>query len=351
MATPSAPDSGGPEPESAPRARGGRGAVRLLLQILLTVAVTWFIVDRVGADLSRLAALDVGGWDVRWHWLLLSVLALVAGYGMSAVLWGRMVRELGGPSIPAPRAARLFLVANLGRYVPGKVLQLAGLTVLAAREGVRPATAAVAAVLGQGVALLGATLVGLGAFFAPGSTVRMWGWIGLAAVGLFLTLGTLPDARRLLAGLWSRFTRGDGSAVPPALADPTFAWRWTLLYTLNWGLYATGFWLLFIGLAGWATFLQAGAAFAAAYVGGYLAIFAPAGIGVREALLTVFLAPLVTPDRALALAVVARLWTTAVEVVPALALTPRTLAGLRRPTTSAPSPDRADAPSRAGRQE
>jgi len=317
----------------APERRGG-GVLRLLLQVILTVAVTWFIMDRVGADLGRLATLDVGGWEFRWHWLLLSIPVLASGYILSAALWGRMVSELGGPRIPTGRAARLFLVANLGRYVPGKVLQLAGLTVLAAREGVRPATAAVAAVLGQVVALLGATLVGLGALFAPTSGVRTWGWIGLVGVVGFLALGSLPAARRLLATLWRRFTREDGTEAPPALSDPTFVWRWTALYTINWALYATGFWLLFIGLAGWATFLQAGAAFAAAYVGGYLAIFAPAGIGVREALLTVFLAPLVTPDRALALAIIARLWTTAVEVIPALALSPRVLAGLTGPTSA-----------------
>jgi uncharacterized membrane protein YbhN (UPF0104 family) len=314
--------------DARPPGRRADGALRLLIQGFLTVAVTWFIIDRIGVDLARLSSLDLTGWEIHWHWLALSVVVLVLGYALSAVLWGRMVRELGGPRVPPARAARLFLVANLGRYVPGKVLQLAGLTVLAAREGVRPAVAAVAAILGQTVALLGATLVGLGAFFAPGSDVRAWGWIGLGCVGVFLVLGSLPAARRLLAMVWHRFTRDPDVPIPIALADPFFVWRWTALYTLNWAIYAAAFWLLFIGLAGWATFLQAGAAFAAAYVGGYLALFAPAGLGIRESLLTLFLAPLVTPERALAIAIVARLWTTGVEVVPALAMTPRTLRGL-----------------------
>jgi uncharacterized membrane protein YbhN (UPF0104 family) len=294
------------------------------------------ILDRVGVDLARLAEMDVGGWTWRWDRLLLSAAVLASGYLLSASLWGRMVVELGGPRIPTPRAARIFLVANLGRYVPGKVLQLAGLTVLAAREGVRPATAAVAAVLGQGVALLGATLVGLAAFFAPGSEVRAWGWIGLGAIALFLTVGTLPAARRLLAVLWRRFAREPEGTLPPALEGPGFVWRWTLYYALNWGVYATAFWLLFIGLAGDATFIQTGPAFAAAYVGGYLVLLAPAGVGVRESLLTLFLASIVTPERALALAVIARLWTTAVEIVPAMALTPGTLRGLGAGTTGEP---------------
>ena len=332
--TPPATEGAREEGAAAPggRATNGRSRarrlMRLLIQASLTVAVTWFIIQRVGIDLARLSELEFGGWAYQWHWLGLSVVVLLLGYGVSAVLWGRMVSELGGPRIPAARAARLFLVANLGRYVPGKVLQLAGLTVLAAREGVRPAVAAVAAILGQGVALLGATLIGLGAFFATGSEVRMWGWIGVTCVGAFLVVGSLPVARRLLSMVWRRFTRDPDAPTPLALTDPRFVWRWTALYTLNWSIYAAAFWLLFIGLAGWATFLQVGAAFAAAYVGGYLALFAPAGIGVRESLLTLFLVPLVTPERALAIAIVARLWSTAIEVVPALAMTPRTLRGL-----------------------
>jgi uncharacterized membrane protein YbhN (UPF0104 family) len=329
MATPPTPTDAARE--SAPTGkRGLPTGIRLLLQVSVTAAVTWFILDRVGVDLARLAELDVGGWAYRWPPLALSVVVLASGYMLSAVLWGRMVVELGGPRIAPLRSARLFLVANLGRYVPGKVLQLAGLTVLAAREGVRPATAAVAAVLGQGVALLGATLVGLAAFFAPGSEVRGWGWVGLGAIALFLIVGTLPAARRLLATIWRRFARDPDAALPPALEGPGFVWRWTLLYALNWGIYATAFWLLFIGLAGDATFLQTGPAFAAAYVGGYLVLLAPAGVGVRESLLTLFLATIVTPERALALAVIARLWATAVEIVPALALTPGTLRGLGR---------------------
>jgi hypothetical protein len=59
--------------------------------------------------------------------------------------------------------------------------------------------------------------------------------------------------------------------------------------------------------------------FPAAYLLGYLALFAPAGVGVREGFLIAFLHPILGPVGAF-LAVAARLWTTLVELVPALAL-------------------------------
>lgn len=295
------------------------------LQLVLTVLVTWFVADRVGLSFGELGRLDLTRWQVRWLPLVGSCVVLAAGYAMSSLLWGRMVHELGGPRLPPWTSVRVFMVANLGRYVPGKVLQIAGLTWLAGREGVPPAVAAVAAVLGQAVALLGATVVGLGAFFGPDERWRLWGWIGLGLVAIFIVLTSLPATTAWLERGWLRLaTRGeraDDVAVPSLGGG--FGLRWTALYAVNWGIYATAFWLLYMGLEGFVPFLQAGPAFAAGYVAGYVAVFAPAGVGVREASLVAFLAPVLAPEPALALAVVARLWTTAVEVVPAALLAAR----------------------------
>ena len=58
-------------------------------------------------------------------------------------------------------------------------------------------------------------------------------------------------------------------------------------------------------------------AFGASYVLGYAMVFAPAGIGPREAFLVLFLAPHIGAPASAMLAVITRLWTTIVEVIPA----------------------------------
>jgi uncharacterized membrane protein YbhN (UPF0104 family) len=313
-----------------------------LLKVALTVLVSVFIVRSVGIDLEALRTMEAGGWSPAPLPLVGSVLVLLLGYAWSATLWGRMVRELGGPSLPRRTSVPLFLVANLGRYVPGKVLQIAGLTFLARERGVPPGIAAGAAVLGQAVAILGATLVGVAAFLSPAlpASIRIWGWIGLGLVGVFVAATSVPGIltrlERIAFALARRVRRmkpggeeevhARDSADPP-LVPRNFGVRWTLLYAMNWGLYATAFWLLFVGLQGFTPFLYVAPAFAASYVGGYLALFAPAGIGVREGLLVAFLAPVMEAEPALALAVVTRIWSTAVEVIPAAALAPRVLKG------------------------
>ena len=149
-----------------------------LLQLGLTVVVTWFIIDRLGVSLSELGDLSLEEWRPNVLVLTGSILVLLLGFFMSAALWGRMVVDLGGPEIPMWRAVRLFMIANLGRYVPGKVWQIAGLALLAKKEGVPARIATGSAVLGQGFAIMGATVLGLGAFFGPNEEWRTIGWVG-----------------------------------------------------------------------------------------------------------------------------------------------------------------------------
>jgi hypothetical protein len=298
-----------------------------LLQVGLTVVVTWFILDRVGVDLASLGTLEVDEWSPRPILFLSSCVVLVMGYLLSASIWGRIVRDLGGPRLPVMTSVRVFMVANLGRYVPGKVWQVAGLAYLAKREGVPASVATGAAILGHGIALLGAALVGVGALFGVNEFWRPIGWagwvIGIGAALAIVAVVVVPSLFRGVVAFWFRLTRteppGDGLSGNAGL-------RWLALYVVNWGIYATAFWLLYLSLGEWQTFLQVGPAFAAAYVAGYIAVFAPAGAGIREGVLVVLLQPIMAREAALVLAVIARLWTTALELIPAALLA----AGWRR---------------------
>ena len=298
-----------------------RVSVRLL-QVGLTVVVTWFIFDRVGVDLALLGTLNTGEWRPRPTLFLASCVVLVVGYVWSASMWGRLVRDLGGPRLPVWTSVRVFMMANLGRYVPGKVWQIAGLAYLAKREGVQASVATGAAILGQGIALLGASLVGVGALFGANELWRQIGWWGrIAGFGVALTIVgavVVPPLFRHVVAFWFRVTRTD----PPGdgLGSGNVGLRWLTLYVVNWGIYATAFWLLYLSFGESRPFLQVGPAFAAAYVAGYIAVFAPAGAGIREGILVVLLQPIMAREAAVVLAVIARLWTTAVELVPAALL-------------------------------
>lgn len=282
--------------------------------MVLTVLVTWFIVDQVGLGMEELRALGPGAWlPVHPLGAVAASVLLLLGYFFSAALWGRIVSDLGGPAIPAREAVSLFMIANLGRYVPGKVWQIAGLAALARARGVPAATATGAAVLGQGIALAAATLVGLWALLQGGETMRGWGMAATVIVVGGVLLAATPAFFAKVAKLWFRVARQE---APEGLGS-VHGLQWVALYVLNWMVYAFSFWVLVASFGYGGNVLAVASAFAAAYVVGYLAIFAPAGIGVREVSLTVLLTPHLGLGPAGAVAIIARVWTTVVEVVPA----------------------------------
>ncbi len=282
------------------------------LRFVLTVLVTWFIFRALGVSLEELKGYGPGALNPRWGLLCLATVTLLLAYLFSAALWGLMVREMGGPELPTPTALRVFFTANLGRYLPGKVWQVAGLAYLARGEGVSAGTATGAAILGQAFSLVGATLVGAGVLLRNGGVVGAGGGWVAAGVLVLLAVATFPALLRpLLARVLGR---GEGTTYPgPLWPDQAFGVRWVGLYAVSWVLQGGAFWLLALGLGVGLAGIQGLAVFPAAYLLGYIAVFAPAGVGVREGALVFLLAGAPGPAATL-VALVARLWTTVVEL-------------------------------------
>ena len=241
-----------------------------------------------------------------------SSLLLMIGYAISAANWAYIVNDLGGPQIPKTDAIRLFMMANLGRYIPGKIWQITGLAALARDRGVTPGTAVGAAVLGQGIALVVAAGLGIGVYHTllpSGYSVL----ISAVLIGSVIILAAIPISFKAGAELWLRLT----GSQPIGTLNPTSGLRWLLLYLVNWIVYSLAFWMMVASFSSDVSLIPVAAAFPAAYVLGYLMIFAPAGLGVREGFLIAFLSPYLGVGPSGIITVVARLWTTLTEVVPA----------------------------------
>lgn len=246
-----------------------------------------------------------------------ATLLLLAAYALSCLIWGGVVTGLGGPRLSAGDAASIFMISNLGRYVPGKVWSIAGMAVLAKGKGVPVAVSATSAVIMQGVGLLAAAAIGLVAFAGRLEPLPRWGLAGAGvAAGLLLLLLAVPSLFRRAVALWFRVVR----TRPPADLTASLALRWLLQVTVAWAAMGASFWLFAASLGMALSPVHAGSAFAAAYVAGYLMLFAPAGVGVREGFLVAIFAPALGSGPATVLAVAARLWMTAAEVVPAAIL-------------------------------
>jgi len=239
-------------------------------------------------------------------WIALSVLVVFLTYAIQVESWRRILAGWA-QRLPYGRAARVWLVVNLGRYIPGKVWSVAGLVVLAQRAGVEPWAAGASAFAIQAVGI--GTAVALVAAATPGAASPLR--LGAAALIAVATIAFLA---------WERGARGVarlvGSSVRFQPLPLTAVAESAGLSLLSWMTYGVAFWLLArgLGLPGALPVATAAGVFALGYILGLLALFAPGGVGVREVVLIGLLTPALGGGGAVALSVASRILLTLTEV-------------------------------------
>ncbi len=298
-------------------------ALQFVLLAVLLVLIARAIVSQ--ADELRATAANL---TVDW-WMLAVASAVVLLTHAALIQSWRLLTTGWGSSLRFGAAVRIWTIANLGRYVPGKVWSVGALVVLAQREGVSPVAATGAAMIGTllnigagfgVVALTGASVLDA---MSPSYRWLAWAGSGVFALGVLALPFLLPP---VLA--WMARKRPTLSSPSRQLPNHTL-WTATAINIASWFGYGLAFALLsraiFPDIGGAIpTFV---AIWTASYLVGYLALIAPGGIGFREgAVVAGFSAlGLAVSAEATVLAIVSRLWLTLLEVLPgliSLAITP-----------------------------
>lgn len=280
---------------------------------MLTVVMIVVLGRALGRDGQ--AALDA--WraaHVRWPWVAFAVACALTGHAIYVLGWRRLLTDSG---IRAPfwTLARLFLVSNLGRYLPaGKAWQMAIVAMMAAEQQL-PSAVLAASSLFQGVVGVG---VGAIVIFAAGGTT-----IGLPAAWLILPIAGIvgllvaPTVIRSLPRLHAAIKRH-----VPGIDSVTTTTMWALVWTsaaswILWGvaLYGLGNALLPAPVASITAYI---AAWTGSFLAGLIAVVSPAGLGAREGVMQAVLTQAdIKPADVLVLVVVTRAWVTVLDVVPA----------------------------------
>jgi hypothetical protein len=283
-----------------------------ILQVALVVVITWGIIRMLAPELAKVSADDFRRFRPAAPVLLLATALLLSFYLLHAWLWRGITVDLTQSELPFRRAVYIYFVAGLGRYIPGKLWQVAGMALLAQRAGISPIAATAASVIGQ-FAFITTGLLYL-ALVLPA-----WGGalpIVLAVVGGLLVMATY----RARHWVGARFRRLQPSIDMLDRLTVAKTLKWWFAYGLSWiilGIAFVVFTSAFVTLDGQQQRQVAGAV-AAAYLGGLLAFFSVAGLGVREAVMGSLLVSVMPAPAALVVSVASRIWFTAGELLPIL---------------------------------
>lgn len=290
---------------------------RWIGQVLLVVVLGWFVGGTLREQWSSFQGADLQ-IAIAPGWLVLSGALAVLTFAVLIQSW-RVILLGWNERLEGKDLAEVWFVANLGRYLPGKVWSIAGMIVLATRKGVSGWAASAAAVVIQALGL--ATALAVAAVALPRATS---GWnLGMAALlaGGSVLAFTSPH---LIAWIGRKVPRLAEVRPLPARALAAAVG----CSVAGWIGYGASLWSLTAGLGLPAT-LPLGVAtggFALAYTAGLLALFAPGGLVVREGVLVAVLAPHLGAGAAVALSLGSRVVLTAAEL---LAATPFVFSWIR----------------------
>ena len=298
--------------------RPGRSRVAMVATgvfLLVSLVAVALALSRTWAAWPGVAESTRANWHLRPAWLVCGVVSSAAALWVSGGLWGALFRSSGGRT-GIPEAAAAWLGSNLGRYVPGKIWQVTGLVGYVRTRGDSGAGALATLLVFQSVMLAAGTGLGL-ATLGTRAFQGFGPWpIVLGALGLAVALA--PPTLRFVVRLGQRLLREPGDPGPVSIRGKVLA-RTAVGGLIVWVLQGLGFWALLQGLVAENPVdpIVACGVFSTSYVVGYVAVIAPGGLIVREgaivSLLSVVASISLGPAAALALA--ARLWATAAELL------------------------------------
>ncbi|SDU51901.1 lysylphosphatidylglycerol synthase domain-containing protein [Jiangella alkaliphila] len=279
--------------------------VRRAFLVLALAAATWAIASR---------------WDeVRDAWSALPPLTVLAAFALALVYvlvtmasWRAVLTDLGS-AVPIGPAARMFLLSQLGKYLPGGVWNLVAAAEIGADLRIprrRSVTVMAVALL---VSIVTGLLVAVVAVLAGPPDVRDRYGLALLALPLLAVLLLPPVLNRLLGFLLRRFGRPP-LEHPLSAAGVATASAWALLAWLLAGLHL---FLIVTALGAEATLATAAlttGAYALAWTVGFLVVVVPAGVGVREAVLAVVLADQVSSGAAVVAVLASRVLMTVADL-------------------------------------
>lgn len=248
-------------------------ALRLLYKIISISALAagaFFIAQKIYLEYN---AISLSSIRLDAAKVLASWLCVVGATLLGAWEWTLLVKVLGGRLDPIT-GMRIHLISGFSKYVPGFVWPYLGKAHLAIRYGI-PVHIAISSVIGEVLIIYLSGILLLLASLPLGEVIR----IARTKAALVAGCVVFPF---LLHGHLNKFLKSAGRVKRIGLV--------VIMVSLTWCLLGLGFCILDASLEPpvrnpWKLL----AALISSLLGGQLVLFAPMGIGVREAILVLFL--------------------------------------------------------------
>lgn len=280
-----------------------------ILTLAVVVAIFYFLLRTLITNWTQIPFSDLRFDPAS---IAASLLCLTAYFLILTRGWSAIVAELGG-RIAYARAFWIMSTSQMAKYLPGGVWYTLGRVYLAKAERITEEIGLLSVVFETFLLMLTDLIIFLAAVnFIHGDTV-LSPMLSVAFIIVILAL-LYPPLLNTLLNLALRLLRR------PALrlrAKYTEILKLSTYFFAVWLAQIAGFYFLIRSIYPIppAQLPNLAAAYTLSWITGFIVLFAPGGLGVREGMMTILLTPILPLPLAIAVSFLARVWITVFEIL------------------------------------
>lgn len=277
-----------------------------ILFVLFALAFMAYYLNRNWGELQQYS------WEFDLKLFLLSCVFLWVAFASATFMNKIIFGELAGADFTFWQMFKIYNLANVGRYLPGKLWNVLGLFYLTSERGIGKRHTTIAVVASEIGYKGSAIIIGLLYFIFSPSFKNL---LPVMIVILFLSLILIhPRIIGYLLNLLFRLFKKQP-------IEMTFSYATLIKYILFcfivWFLHSLAFYIFVNAISTTEPFntIHFFTIMPLCWVVGYIMLFAPGGIGVREGMLVLILGEYLPSEIALVIAISQRIWFILIEAI------------------------------------
>ncbi|MBN2541954.1 flippase-like domain-containing protein [bacterium] len=247
-------------------------------------------------------------------YLVISFIFLFIYFVIASMVWKLVLKELNA-ELPLKRAIQIQAVTLLGRYVPGKFMVPLGKIYFTKKMGISARKTAISILFYDVYGIFSSLILfSISLLFLSNKELPKWIYMGLILLPICL-IALHPKVHPKIVNFGLKVLKRDPISFSFSYYQ---SFKIMLLYAVCWITLGASFFLLiksYDPTLAFSIFPSIIGIQSIAFVIGYISIFVPGGIGVREGVLALLLSFYMSLSAAILAAIIYRIWTILGQVI------------------------------------
>ncbi|MDP3025386.1 MAG: lysylphosphatidylglycerol synthase transmembrane domain-containing protein [candidate division Zixibacteria bacterium] len=283
-------------------------------QVIILLVIFYFLGKSLFTNWTKVRDYH---WELNYPLLIISFFLFSLVYLFLIKVWLSLLKKVGS-DLSFWKMFKIWFISNIGKYLPGKVWTVVGMIYLLEKEGVPKRNGLTTSIIGQALSVLSAfilsfTLLGFTLYekiFSKNPGIFFLTILFSIAV---LIIVAYPKLLQISINLGLSLAKKERINLELRSRDLLL---YLAYYIFSWFLFGLAFMVFIqsITQVNWNLYFSLTGAFAFSLTIGFLAVFVPGGLGVREGILVLLLSLYFPLPVATLISIFSRLYISIVEL-------------------------------------